>query len=132
MHFPFALDRAQGEPLVRIPVKVEDDGSVVCSGEVPENALVSVVRAVQPGSLATPHELGARMRELDPQGGLAFYCAGRLMHLESDAGGAELRALVRACAPSPTVGALCLGEIGAGSRQYPAFHNAAVAALPWT
>jgi len=131
VHFPLALDRARGEPLVRIPVGTDDDGSVVCSGEVPENALVSVVRAIEPGSLETSREVAGRVRANGAQVALAFYCAGRLLHLGAQAGGDELRALADALAPAPVLGALCLGEIGAGSRQYPAFHNATIAAMPW-
>lgn len=130
VHFPFALNRAQGESLVRIPVKVEDDGSVYCSGEVPENALLEVVRAVAPGTLDTALAVGG---EIGPEtaGALVFYCAGRLMHLEEAAAAAELAALAAAVAPAPVVGALCLGEIGSGRQQYPAFHNATITAVPW-
>ena len=130
VHFPFALNRAQGESLVRIPVKVEDDGSVYCSGEVPENALLEVVRAVVPGTLDTALAVGS---EIGPEtaGALVFYCAGRLMHLEEAAATAELVALAAAVAPAPVVGALCLGEIGSGRQQYPAFHNATITAVPW-
>lgn len=130
VHFPFALNRAQGESLVRIPVKVEDDGSVYCSGEVPENALLEVVRAVAPGTLDTALAVGG---EIGPEtaGAMAFYCAGRLMHLEDAAAAMELAALAAAVAPAPVVGALCLGEIGSGRQQYPAFHNATIAAVPW-
>ena len=130
VHFPFALNRAQGESLVRIPVKVEEDGSVYCSGEVPENALLGVVRAVDPGSLNTAREVGAGAGP-GAAGVVAFYCAGRLMHLEEAAATAELAALAGELAPAPLVGALCLGEIGSGQQQYPAFHNATITALPW-
>lgn len=131
VHFPFALSRAQGESLVRIPVKVEEDGSVYCSGEVPENALLGVVRAVAPGSLETAREVGAGARSGAAAGVLAFYCAGRLMHLDEEAATAELSVLAGEVAPAPLVGALCLGEIGSGRQQYPAFHNATITALPW-
>ncbi len=131
VHFPFALNRAQGESLVRIPVKVEEDGSVHCAGEVPENALLSVVRAVTPGSLETAREVGAGVRPAAATGALAFYCAGRLMHLDQVAATAELAALAEELAPGPLAGALCLGEIGSGRQQYPAFHNATIVALPW-
>lgn len=130
-HFPFALNRAQGESLVRIPIKVEEDGSVYCAGEVPENALLSVVRAVTPGSLETAREVGAGVRPAAAAGVLAFYCAGRLMHLDQAAATAELAALVEELAPAPLIGALSLGEIGSGRQQYPAFHNAMIVALPW-
>ncbi|CDI00871.1 putative FIST C domain protein [Candidatus Competibacter denitrificans Run_A_D11] len=131
VHFPFALNRAHGESIVRIPVLVEEDGAVYCSGEVPENALLSVVRAVAPGSLETVHALGAWMRPHTARGVLTFYCAGRLMHLGVEAGLTELAALTNELAPMPLFGALSLGEIGSGQRHYPAFHNAMIVALPW-
>lgn len=132
VHFPFALNRAHGQSIVRIPVLVEEDGSVYCSGEVPENALLSVVRAITPGSLETVQEIGAWIRSHTAENSvLVFYCAGRLMHLGAEAGAAELTALVEELAPTPLFGALSLGEIGSGRRHYPALHNAMVVALPW-
>lgn len=132
VHFPFALNRAQGEPLVRIPVATDDEGAVYCVGEVPENALLSVVRAVETGDLATAHEIGDRVRAMNVPGVLGFYCAGRLMHLGNAAATRELQALSASLAPGPLVGALSLGEIGcAGQQKYPAFHNATMVAIPW-
>ena len=131
VHFPFALNRAQGESLVRIPVKAEENGSVYCVGEVPENALLSVVRAVMPGNLAAAREVGASVRAVSASGALAFYCAGRWLHLDEAAATAELAALAGELVPAPLVGALCLGEISSGYGQYPAFHNATITALPW-
>ncbi len=131
VHFPFALNRAQGESLVRIPVKVDADGAVCCSGEVPENGLLSVVRAVAPGSRETAEAVGSGARGSRADVVLAFYCAGRLMHLGAAAATDELAALAKVVAPQRIVGSLCLGEIGSGRRLYPAFHNATIAALPW-
>jgi len=35
LHFPFGIIRANHEVLVRIPVALEEDGSLFCVGEVP-------------------------------------------------------------------------------------------------
>lgn len=132
VHFPFALHRAQGEPLVRIPVATDDDGAVFCVGEVPENALLSVVRAIDPGNPGAAREVGASVQSRNAPAVLGFYCAGRLMHLGEDAANAELKTLADALAPTPLAGALSLGEIGcAGQQNYPAFHNATLVAIPW-
>lgn len=131
VHFPFALSRAQGEPLVRIPVKVGDDGSVLCSGEIRENALLTVVRAVEPGNTAAATAAGAGARTAGGSSLLAFYCAGRYLHLGEDAATAELGAMAAAAAPLPVFGALCLGEIGSGPGLYPVFQNATITAVPW-
>lgn len=131
VHFPFAINQGQGESLVRIPVKVGADGSVFCNGEVKENALLSVVRAVAPGDLRTAQQIGAEAQAAHASGILSFYCAGRLIHLEETAATAELTALANAVTPAALFGALCLGEISSNRQQYPVLHNAMIMAVPW-
>lgn len=132
VHYPFAINLAEGEPLVRLPVAVENDGSIFCSGEIPENALLSIVEAVPAGNMITARELATGVRALDPAGALAFYCAGRHLHLDDGAAKKELAALAEGLAPTVLVGALSLGEIGSGQQQgYPQFHNATIVVLPW-
>lgn len=132
VHFPFAFNRASGESLVRIPVAVEDDGSILCAGEIPENALLGIVRAIEPGNPETAREVGAVVRADGTAGVLVFYCAGRFMHLGEQDAAAELAALEETVSPMPLFGILSLGEIGNIQRQgYPQFCNATIVALPW-
>lgn len=132
VHFPLALHLAEGEPLVRIPVAVDDDGSLHCVGEVPEAALLSVVEATPPGSLETARAVAAGVRAHYPAAVLAFSCAGRLMHQGEAAAAMEFAELQDALAPAPVFGALSLGEIANHEGQgYPRFHNATLVALPW-
>lgn len=132
VHFPLALHLAEGEPLVRIPVAVGDDGSLVCVGEVPEAALLSVVEAAPPACLETARAVAAGVRAHDPAAVLAFACAGRLMHQGEAAAAAELAELQALLAPAPVFGALSLGEIANYAGEgYPRFHNATLLALPW-
>lgn len=131
VHFPFALTRAHGEPLVRIPAKLEDDGSVYCSGEIRENSLLSVVRAIAPGDVSAAQEVGRGVGASGTENVLLFYCAGRFLHLGEDAAAIEVAA-IREAAGSPAIyGAMCLGEIGSLKHQYPAFHNCTLTAMPW-
>lgn len=132
VHFPLALHLAEGEPLVRFAVAVDDDGSLVCVGEVPEAALLSVVAAPPPGSPDTAQQVAAAVRAQHPAAVLAFYCAGRLLHQGEAAAAMELAALRDALAPAPLFGTLSLGEIASHEGQgYPRFHNATLVALPW-
>jgi hypothetical protein len=133
VHFPLALHLAEGEPLVRIPVAVDADGSLVCAGEVPEAALLSLVEAAPPDSTDTAQAVAAGVRAHQPAAALAFYCAGRLLHHGDAAAARELAALQQALAPAPLFGCLSLGEIANyAGRGYPRFHNATLVALPWT
>jgi len=132
VHFPLALHLAQGEPLVRIAVSIDDDGSLHCIGEVPESSLLYVVEAASPGSRKTADVVAAGVRAHDPAAVLAFYCAGRLLHQGEAAAEGELSALEDALAPAPVFGALSLGEVANYQGQgYPRFHNATMVALPW-
>jgi hypothetical protein len=130
VHFPFALHRGDGEILIRIPVAVNEEGSLFCVGEVNEGALLNVAEAVEPGSTETVTALVAGYRNLEASSGLFFYCAGRRLHLGA-AAKHELEQLANLIAPTPLIGALTLGEIGNSPEGgYPLFHNATLVAIP--
>lgn len=137
VHFPFALHRAQGEPLVRIPVALGEDGAVYCVGEVPQNAMLGVVQAGTAQDQKNTVQALARWMAGSGQSGAAamvFYCAGRLLHFGEAAATSEIADLASHLAPRPLFGALSLGEIGSGEakQSYPAFHNATVVTVPWS
>ena len=131
VHFPFGIMRMDGEMLVRIPVAIEDDGSILCVGEVPENSVLTLLKAISPDSSKTVDTLVENMSCLPETTILTFYCAGRRMHL-GDAALNELSLLNNKLINKNVIGALSLGEIG-GSKQsgYPLFHNAALVSIPW-
>lgn len=135
VHFPFGILQANDEVVVRIPVALTDDGALYCVGEVPENAMLVLLQAPPAagapcvGALLQRLKAAPQARAADPL--LAFYCAGRRMHLGDDAL-AELAALQRDSGTPRLAGALSLGEIGSTHRGgYPMFHNAAIVCRPW-
>lgn len=131
VHFPFALVRANGELLIRIPVAVDDEGALFCVGEVPEGALLTVAHGVEAGNPDTVTQLVAQYQKLQADTGLFFFCAGRRMHLGTKGTEFELTQLATALSGQPLLGALSLGEIGnSTSGGYPLFHNASLVALP--
>lgn len=135
VHFPFGILLANGEVVVRIPVSLEQDGSLFCVGEVPANSMLTLLDAPAVDSCHTIQQL---VRNLDEQFGacgerdlLTFYCAGRRLHL-SDASQPELHDLLLRSGCSRVIGALSLGEIGSlRSGGYPVFHNATLVCRPW-
>jgi len=137
VHFPFGIMRANGVTVVRIPVALEEDGSLFCVGEVPPNAMLALLRAPEVDSVHTLDTLVSGLTELngpvDGRGLLLFYCAGRRLHLGIDAATAELRGLHQRMAAGRIAGALSLGEIGSSTQWgYPLFHNAALVASFWS
>ncbi len=136
VHFPFGLVRADGEIIVRIPVALEEDGSLFCVGEVPPHALLTLLRAPAVDSAATVERLAAGLARLTGGGApsealLAFYCAGRRLHLGERAAD-ELSSLAARAGAGRVAGALSLGEIGHTKQWgYPLFHNGAILCCPW-
>jgi hypothetical protein len=135
VHFPFGILRATGEVLVRIPVALTEDGSLFCVGEVPENAMLVLLRAPDADAGHCICRLAGRLAAANgPLGGrslLTFYCAGRRLHLQGRALD-ELDELLRSARPAALAGALSLGEIGSTQVWgYPLFHNATLVCTPW-
>lgn len=130
VHFPFALLRGEGDMLIRIPVAVDDEGALYCVGEIPEGALLSVARAIPPGSDETVRVLLREIQARQSVQWMFFYCAGRRMHL-GEAAADELKQLAEQMSPTGVHGVLSLGEIGdSATGGYPLFHNASIVALP--
>ena len=136
VHFPFGIVRADGQIIVRIPVALEADGSLFCVGEVPPHALLTLLRAPAVDSAATVERLARGLEQLhgDTTGTelLAFYCAGRRLHLGERAE-TELAELAARTAARSVAGALSLGEIGHSMLWgYPLFHNGAILCCRWS
>lgn len=128
VHFPFGIIRADSEILVRIPVALMDDGSLFCIGEIPPNAILTLLEAPQVSSVHTAEMLAAHYTApLGNERLLIFYCAGRRLHLGIESAQDELHSLVTQLGNAPLFGALSLGEIGSSKcGGYPLFHNAAL------
>jgi hypothetical protein len=136
VHFPFGIIRANGVIVVRIPVALEEDGSLFCVGEVPPNALLALLRAPAVDSGHTLDTVINGLTELngplDGRNMLLFYCAGRRLHLGLEAAAGELKGLQQQSAAGQIAGALSLGEIGSTTQWgYPLFHNATLVASIW-
>jgi hypothetical protein len=122
--------------VVRIPVMLADDGSLFCVGEVPPNAVLTLLQSPEVDSDET---LRVLLEGVNSLGGgetaeelLLFYCAGRRMHLGIDAASGELREFANRSDAAKIAGALSLGEIGSSmERGYPLFHNATLVVARW-
>ena len=115
VHFPFGILRANGDVVVRIPVALAEDGSLLCVGEVPENAMLLLLKAPEAetsGSIdCLADKLHAENGSLHGASLLTFYCAGRRMHLGA-AAVSEIVHLNAITGVAGMAGALSLGEIG--------------------
>lgn len=130
VHFPFGLITSL-EVLVRIPVKLEEDGSLLCIGEIPVGSTLRLLRAPAPHHSNCAQEIADEIGDQTGQVLLTFYCAGRQAHL-GNAAGAEVQALINACRPEKIAGAVSLGEVTTTDVDgclIPSFHNGAIVAV---
>ena len=132
VHFPFGLVTAM-DVLVRIPVGLEEDGSIVCVGEIAANSMLRLLKAPSLSSSLCAQDIGQIMDDhavvADARSVLTFYCAGRRMHFGEDAV-TEISQIHRAMHGKQMCGALSLGEIDTLEELgFPRFHNAAVVCI---
>jgi hypothetical protein len=135
VHYPFGIMRSNNEIVVRIPVALLDDGSVFCVGEVPANAVLTLLKAADLDSAKTVRALSQGLSSLyetvSGRNVLTFYCGGRRIHMGERAEH-ELIELQQATGAAQQVGALSLGEIGHSMQEgYPLFHNGAIMCCRW-
>lgn len=129
VHMPLGLLRANGDVIVRIPVDVTDEGALICSSEVSEHSILTLLKAPES---ATEHACSLA-RRLCQQQDLTrahllevYYCAGRQLHFGPQTV-TELHTLLSDSGAGELAGALSLGEIGSiRSGDYPQFHNCAI------
>lgn len=115
--YPFGIERLDGDLLVRDPIRVEDR-SLVCVGEVPENAMVYIlkgqaVRLVDSaGAAASEARASYNTRHADGSpSAVVFDCISRVLFLDLEFD-RELNAIQQGLGTlRHAFGALTLGEI---------------------
>lgn len=123
--YPFGIAKMEAESVVRDPLMVGDDGSLVCVGEVPEGVFVDILNGDKESLVSAAKEarhLGESSYEGEGQADLTLFidCISRVLFLE-DTFDEELAAVYREGVP--LVGACTIGEIANNGRDYLEFHN---------
>ncbi|MBU2651537.1 MAG: FIST C-terminal domain-containing protein [Bacteroidetes bacterium] len=116
--YPFGISRERTECIVRDPITVNDDGALVCVGEVPENSVLAILRGES--TLLTEAARNATLNCLETQStanhAIVFDCISRVLFLQ-DAYNTEINevhnAIQQANPGLLLKGALTLGEIAA-------------------
>ncbi|MCG8619890.1 MAG: FIST C-terminal domain-containing protein [Desulfobacterales bacterium] len=123
--FPFGIARMGSEQIVRDPISTDENGGLICVGEVPEGAFVSVLRgnetslitaagrALEMGQAALPNDCSTGVH-------LVVDCISRVLFLD-DRFHLELEAL--GDGKTPVFGACTLGEIANSGQEFIEFYN---------
>lgn len=120
---------------LRVPLKVNDDGSVTCAAEIPHGATVYVMQttadsAVAAASQATTSAL-QKLHGARPGAALFFDCVATRLRM-GHAFGFELESVANALGDAVLVGCNTYGQIARADGQFGGFHNctAVVLAFP--
>jgi hypothetical protein len=123
---PLGIPRADGEHVIRDPLRVESDGSLCCFAEVPDGSLIRVMEGDRAGLLEAARWASAQARAAvhgPLAGAVVFDCVSRAGMLGASFDD-ELETFASALeVPVPLLGCLSHGEIGALGRVGPQFHN---------
>ncbi len=121
--YPFGIIKMAAEMVVRDPIEVTEDGSMVCVGEVPVNSFVHILQgdteslvkgALEARSIAekaVPHEAEPVTFFID--------CISRVLFMEEDFN----REMETVYGGGLLLGALTLGEIANTGKSYLEFYN---------
>jgi hypothetical protein len=120
---------------LRVPLALQDDGSILCAAAVPEGAVVHIMKtsaasAVQAARQAASEAVRA-LAGSTPSAAFVFDCVATRLRLGREFGD-ELEACARVLQPAGFVGCNTYGQIARAEGQFSGFHNctAVVCVLP--
>ncbi len=123
--FPFGISRLDTEWIVRDPMAVSDDNSIVCVGEVPEGSHVhiltadkfSLIKAAENALVCSKENLS---NNLNKQIRIVIDCISRVFFLGENFI-KEIEIIYEEGVP--VIGACTLGELANGGNRYLEFYN---------
>ncbi|MCA1665569.1 MAG: FIST C-terminal domain-containing protein, partial [Myxococcales bacterium] len=134
LHNIIGID-AGGDYRLRVPLSVNEDGSIVCAADIPTGAVVHIMKtssqsAVDAASDATRTALSG-LRGHPPGVALFFDCVATRLRM-GDVFGFELESVANLLGDAAMVGCNTYGQIARAEGQFGGFHNctAVVCVLP--
>lgn len=111
---------------LRVPLGLNDDGSINCAADVPVGSIVYLMRATEISSanaaeIATTAAV-AQLKEHKPKVAIFFDCVATRLRTGKDFG-LELSALHKTLVPASFVGCNTYGQVARAEGQFGGFHN---------
>ena len=127
--YPFGIIRENSEDIVRDPIAVDENGSMICVGEVPENTVLYILKGknetlINSATIAVEESIAKVQQEV--QHTLIIDCISRTLFLENEFT-KELEAICNSVknqnGESIPQGVLSLGEISSNGEGFLEFYN---------
>jgi hypothetical protein len=134
LHNILGIDTNNGHRL-RVPLVVNEDGSVTCAAEIPTGARVYIMKATADSAVtAASNATAAAVEALQgekPRAALFFDCVATRLRM-GEVFGFELESVARVLEGAQLVGCNTYGQIARAEGQFGGFHNctAVVMVLP--
>jgi hypothetical protein len=123
--FPFGIQRAHGDVVVRDPIQMTDKDALVCVGHVPVNSVLSLLTGNQSNLVEAAGVVAwaaRNQKRQKPQNAFVFDCVSRSIFLGSEFL-KELGMISKVLDRADCLGALTLGEIASDGHGVPEFLN---------
>ena len=122
--YPFGLNRLGAENIVRDPVAVDKDKSIICVGDIPQNSLVNILKGDKNNLLDAAKEAVAFAKQNlnGQQASVSFVvdCISRVLFLDDD----YIKELAEMQFDGfDTIGILSIGEIANSGKDFLEFYN---------
>jgi hypothetical protein len=123
--YPFGISRLESECIVRDPFRAGPDKSLICVGEVPQGAFVSILNGdesslIQAAGKALDLAVKAFPSQCEAGVNIFIDCISRVLFL-GEAFTAEMQSVYRE--DRPLVGACTIGEIANSGTEFLEFYN---------
>lgn len=134
LHNILGIDTGEGYRL-RVPLAINDDGSIECAAEIPEHARVHIMKTTgESAAVAAARATHSAVEALEshpPGAALFFDCVATRLRLGAEFD-YELQSVGSALGGAPFVGCNTYGQIARSEGQFSGFHNctAVVLVLP--
>jgi hypothetical protein len=134
LHNIIGIDTGSGHKL-RVPLAVNEDGSVTCAADIPAGATVHIMSATGVSSAeAAESATVSALEQLNghqPQVALFFDCVATRLRMGKEFG-LEMEALKKVLGTTKYAGCNTYGQIARAERQFSGFHNctAVVCVIP--
>lgn len=129
MKYPLGISRKGQEDIVRDPISCDEDGSITCINELPENAALYLLHGSKDKLIAAAREAAEQtvlMSDDQPTNVLVVDCVSRVLYLDDDFEKeiTGVNEVLHSKYPNISVeGILSLGEVSAQKNELLDIHN---------
>ena len=126
--YPFGIVKSDGECIIRDPLMTDEEGNLVCVGEVEENTMINLMKGYNSSLIdaAKSAALESANKTVTPEKAIIIDCISRILFLE-DEFQTELNEIIKVLRTKhnniSVSGALTLGEISSYGEGYLEFYN---------